>query len=157
MRILVAVDGSTESQLAVDTAAAQRWPAGTAVRAVSVWQMPYVLAASEGLGGIAFQQVGEQLEAAAKRATGAAVEALKRVAQLADAKVRQGDPKREIVAEAEEWGADLILLGSQGRTGIDRFLLGSVAEYVVRHAPCSVEVTRIPRRSAERLGESRPR
>jgi nucleotide-binding universal stress UspA family protein len=63
-----------------------------------------------------------------------------------DAVVRQGDPRREIVEEAKAWKPDLIVVGSHGRTGISRWLLGSVAEYVVRHAPCSVEVAREPRR-----------
>jgi nucleotide-binding universal stress UspA family protein len=50
----------------------------------------------------------------------------------------------EIVDEASSFGADLIALGSHGRTGIKRWIIGSVAEYVVRHAPCSIEVVRSP-------------
>jgi len=48
----------------------------------------------------------------------------------------------EIIDEAKEWGADLILLGTHGRHGIKRFILGSVARIVATHAPCSVEVVR---------------
>jgi nucleotide-binding universal stress UspA family protein len=51
-----------------------------------------------------------------------------------------GKPPAEIVKEAKEWPADLIVIGSHGRRGIQRFLLGSVAEAVVRHAPCPVLV-----------------
>lgn len=40
------------------------------------------------------------------------------------------------------WNADLIMLGSHGKRGLDRFLLGSVSEAVSRHAPCSVEIVR---------------
>jgi nucleotide-binding universal stress UspA family protein len=43
---------------------------------------------------------------------------------------------------AAEWGADLIVVGSHGRRGVQRFLLGSVAEFVARHAKCSVEIVR---------------
>jgi nucleotide-binding universal stress UspA family protein len=50
----------------------------------------------------------------------------------------------EIVDRAAEWHADLIVLGSHGRHGLDRFLIGSVSEYVARHAPCSVEIVRMP-------------
>ena len=56
--------------------------------------------------------------------------------------VREGDPRSVIVDQAEEWSADLIVMGSQGYTGLKRLLLGSVAQHVVSHAPCSVEVVR---------------
>jgi nucleotide-binding universal stress UspA family protein len=58
--------------------------------------------------------------------------------------VEEGDPKTNIIDHAAHWHADLIVLGSHGRKGIDRFLLGSVSEAVVRHAPCSVEIVRVP-------------
>jgi nucleotide-binding universal stress UspA family protein len=53
-----------------------------------------------------------------------------------------GDPRSCILDVAKEWGADLIVLGSHGRRGLDRFLLGSVSETVAVHAPCSVRVVR---------------
>lgn len=54
--------------------------------------------------------------------------------------VRKGEPVAEILAEAESWGADLIVMGTHGRKGMDRFLLGSVAEAIVRGAPSNVLV-----------------
>jgi universal stress protein E len=54
--------------------------------------------------------------------------------------VRTGDPAREILAEAKEWEPDLIVIGSHARKGAQRFLLGSVAEEVLRTAPTSVLV-----------------
>ena len=60
------------------------------------------------------------------------------------------DPKRAIVEAAREWPADLIVLGSHGRRGLDRLFLGSVAESVVRHAPCSVSIVRTPIADVER-------
>ena len=53
-----------------------------------------------------------------------------------------GDPSVEIVKAAKEWPADLIVIGSHGREGISRMMLGSVAEAVTRHAPCPVLVVR---------------
>ena len=47
-----------------------------------------------------------------------------------------------IVDEAKDWPADLIVVGSHGYSGVKRWLLGSVAQSVVSHAPCSVEVVR---------------
>ena len=60
-------------------------------------------------------------------------------------KVEQGDSKSGIIDAASKWRAELIIIGSHGRKGLDRFLMGSVAESVARHAPCSVEIVRIPR------------
>ncbi len=62
-----------------------------------------------------------------------------------EGRVRTGAPAREAVAEAAEWPAELVVTGSHGRGGAARALLGSVAEAVVRDAPCSVLVVPSPR------------
>jgi nucleotide-binding universal stress UspA family protein len=49
-----------------------------------------------------------------------------------------GNPKEEILSTAEEWHADMIILGTHGRTGLDHFLSGSLAESIVRKATCPV-------------------
>jgi len=56
----------------------------------------------------------------------------------------EGHPATEILKFAEEIGADLIALGSHGRTGVLRFLMGSVSRRVVDHVKCPVLVVRIP-------------
>jgi nucleotide-binding universal stress UspA family protein len=53
-----------------------------------------------------------------------------------------GSPAEEILRAAERHRADLIVMGSKGLTGLDRYLLGSVSRKVARHAPCSVLVVR---------------
>ena len=58
--------------------------------------------------------------------------------------VEVGDIREKIIDRASDWGADLIVVGSHGRSGIQRFLLGSVAEFVARNAHCSVEIVRTP-------------
>jgi nucleotide-binding universal stress UspA family protein len=83
-----------------------------------------------------------EAQAAADRA---AAMLLERASFVVETIVRQGDPRREIVEAAKDWDAELIVVGSHGRTGLQRLILGSVAEYVVRHAPCSVEVSRRPK------------
>jgi nucleotide-binding universal stress UspA family protein len=57
----------------------------------------------------------------------------------------QGDPATEIVRYARDAGADLVVMGTHGRTGVERLLLGSVAEKVLRDAHCSVLVVKLPR------------
>jgi nucleotide-binding universal stress UspA family protein len=56
--------------------------------------------------------------------------------------VQVGEPAAEIVKAAKDWPADLIVIGSHGCRGVARAVLGSVAEAVVRHAPCPVLVVR---------------
>jgi universal stress protein A len=60
----------------------------------------------------------------------------------ADTAVEVGDVREGIINAAARWRADLIVVASHGQTGIRRFLLGSVAEFVARHAKCSVEIIR---------------
>ena len=61
----------------------------------------------------------------------------------------EGDPAAEIVRHAQQSGADVIVMGTHGRSGLDRLLLGSVAERVLRDAHCSVLVVKLPRSAAK--------
>ena len=61
--------------------------------------------------------------------------------------VEFGSPQKSIAAKAENEGVDLIVMSSHGRTGVDHFILGSVAEKVIARAPCPVLI--IPRRPRE--------
>lgn len=56
--------------------------------------------------------------------------------------VVKGQPAEEIVAAASVHRIDAIVMGTHGRKGLDRFLLGSVAESVTRHAPCTVVIVK---------------
>lgn len=60
----------------------------------------------------------------------------------AGTQVREGEPAAIVVEEASQWHADVIVLGSHGRSGANRFLLGSVSNAVARHAPCSTWIVR---------------
>ena len=59
----------------------------------------------------------------------------------------EGDAAAEIVRYAKDAGIDQIVLGTHGRTGLERLLMGSVAERVMREAPCSVLVVKLPKGS----------
>jgi universal stress protein A len=65
-----------------------------------------------------------------------------------EAQVTVGDPAEEIVAMADALDVDLIVMSTHGRTGLSHLLLGSVAEKVVRHAPCPVLTVRQRQRTA---------
>ncbi|MGC4095226.1 MAG: universal stress protein [Polyangiaceae bacterium] len=62
--------------------------------------------------------------------------------ELSEVFVERGAPYAQIVQRADAWKADFLVVGSHGRSGLSRVLLGSVAERVVRHAHCSVLVAR---------------
>ena len=59
----------------------------------------------------------------------------------------EGDPAAEIVRCATDARADVVVIGTHGRTGVDRLMMGSVAERVMREAPCSVLVVKLPKGS----------
>lgn len=66
-------------------------------------------------------------------------------ADAATAHFREGTVAAEILGFAEQHAVDLIVLGAQGLTGLERFVLGSVTEKVMRQAPCPVLVVKVPR------------
>jgi nucleotide-binding universal stress UspA family protein len=108
---------------------------------MSVFQT-YTPPATEFAAGATIDDVRQRLAMGAEEITTRAADALKDAGVSTETAVREGDPRSAIVDEADEWGADLIVVGSHGRTGLKRWLLGSVAQAVVGHASCSVEVVR---------------
>jgi nucleotide-binding universal stress UspA family protein len=70
----------------------------------------------------------------------------------------EGDPAAEIARYAADAQADVIVIGTHGRTGLDRLMMGSVAERVMREAPCSVLVVKLAKggRAAGGSGVHRP-
>jgi nucleotide-binding universal stress UspA family protein len=89
-------------------------------------------------------QMAVEIERAARVALDAAVARARRPGVPLDAQLRQGSPWREIEAAARELKTDLIAIGTHGRRGLARALLGSVAEKVVRTAPCAVLTVHAP-------------
>jgi nucleotide-binding universal stress UspA family protein len=146
-RVVVAVDGSDIAAEAVATV--KRWPflAATSIRSLSVAPTPPMRWPDELMGGSAARPARDRdtagdvlLEHDTIAAQAAAT--LHDVGFDAVAEVRSGSPAPTIVAFAKEWDADLVIMGSHGRTGVARLLLGSVARNVLHHASCSVLVVR---------------
>jgi nucleotide-binding universal stress UspA family protein len=144
MKILLAIDDSKFSEAAVRVVIAQNRPQGTEVRVVH---------AVEPIESFYTQVTGypSNLAELQKGRLKQARELVARVAEQLRAEgfkveefVYEGTARLEIVDSAAEWHADLLVVGSHGRKGLDRFLIGSVSEYVARHAPCSVEIIRLP-------------
>jgi nucleotide-binding universal stress UspA family protein len=143
VKILLAIDGSEHSARTVDALGSHPWPSGSTVRVLSV--VDQVVTATPEVAIFS----AETIEAERQQLVRVADELTTRFANwlcssglTAEKKVLAGDPKSVIIDEAQEWGADLIVVGSHGHTGIKRWLLGSVAQSVVSHAPCSVYVVR---------------
>lgn len=143
--VIFAEDGSANARRACDLIAAWEIFRDATVRVVSVGHVdPYL---HSGIAPSA-QVLAHQTLVAARAATRReherlAAQAVRLLAQAglrSEAEVRLGAPAAEIVSAAREWPADVVVIGSRGRTGIERLLLGSVARGVVHSAPCSVLV-----------------
>jgi nucleotide-binding universal stress UspA family protein len=143
-RIVVGVDGSPGSQVAVNVVAARRWSPGSEVRVV-VAHDPVVSV------GIPFmpQDINELVEAERTQAEQFAAAAVNELREKLDKSVTvssvvdAGDPKRVLVSQAEEFGADCIFTGATGFSNrLERLILGSVSAAIAARAECSVEVIR---------------
>ena len=151
MRILLGTDGSEFSSKAASSLANRPWPRGSLVRVISVQELlvpEAVAAASLQYSVYSERSMDEVSDLSRKRATNAVAEAsaILRSGHLAICDTRQdepvGDPRTILVEEAKSWDADLIVIGSHGKSGFDPRLLGSVSESIAMHANCSVEVIR---------------
>jgi nucleotide-binding universal stress UspA family protein len=153
-RILVAIDGSNESDLAVRTAARRNWPSGTEIRLILVLNSSLleaiptseVVRQESNMHPVPNQSEGdevEDIEALIGRMLDSYCMLFDQAANITvTSEIHSGDPKRVLVEEADKWSADCIFLGSRGLGGWERVLLGSVSSAVATRADCSVEVIR---------------
>lgn len=133
MKVLVAIDSSDASQYVIAEAVSRPWPSGTVFcvqSVVDIW---------------IWTTRPELVEEAKKKTiliVAAAADELRRSGHEVVSEIQAGVPKRAISEYAKEWGADLIMIGCQRSNALTRFLLGSVAQAVLRTAPCSVKIVR---------------
>ncbi len=144
MKILLAVDDSPYSAEAVREVIERTWPPSAIVRVISaIEDIPPPTADWWNDASGQLERANLELKEGVEQLSARVAESLADTGLKAETTIRHGDPRSVIVEEAKEWGADLIVVGSHGYTGIKRLLLGSIAQSVVAHAPCSVEVVRI--------------
>lgn len=143
MKILIAIDESEFSQAALRSVLARPWIAGTEAKVLNVVEPPSLLMGRE-MGGYdpEFEAVWKALREQAKDLVEKAADKLRAAKFTVSTELVEGDPKSQIIDAANEWHADMIIMGSHGWSGLTRFLMGSVSESVVRHAHCSVEIIR---------------
>lgn len=143
MKILLAVDGSECSKAAVTAVAERLWPKGSEVKILSAIELPFMATPETWAWPYNYYT---QLEEAATETANQAVEAVAERLQKSElaitTEIEKGEARDVILGEAKRWGADLIVLGSHGYSGWQRFWLGSVSNAVAAHAPCSVEIVR---------------
>lgn len=146
-RILVPVDFSPCSQTALDYAVfvAERFKASLEV--LHVWEAPQYLGMEVmvQVPGEVGQSLSQFVQAQARQDLDKMLEPL---AQRSDLKVQgrleAGEPYDVIIRVAEQMVCDLLVVGTHGRRGLSHLLMGSVAERVVRRAPCPVLTVRQP-------------
>src|SRR5687768_6117863 len=127
-RVLLATDGSETSAVAVEAVAARPWPDESEFRIVSV-EEPWAIKSTSLDPREAITSAEQTLTSAGLKTSG---------------EVLSGNAKDVILEEARKWDADLIVVGSHGRRGFKRLLLGSVSDAVAMNAHCSVVVVRSP-------------
>jgi monovalent cation/proton antiporter MnhG/PhaG subunit len=146
MRVILAHDGSSGSDLARELAAAIPWPAGSRIRLVAVTEGDLPALSDLGRSTTAPRDDGPRSDDGPAPLTAeAAARLLQRSGLEVDHVVRGGDPATEILNEADAFEADLIIVGTRGLGRVRAIVSGSVASGVLDGAPCPVLVARSPR------------
>jgi universal stress protein A len=137
-RILCATDFSAPAREAFDQAVALARATGAELTLMHVAAAPFPMV----LGPEAQKYFAASTDASVKALAQWKQHAVDHGCPRVEAVHVAGVPWERIIARAQDHADDLVVLGTHGRVGLTRALLGSVAERVVRHAPCSVLVTR---------------
>ncbi|HSK83647.1 MAG TPA: universal stress protein [Rubrobacter sp.] len=148
-KILLATDGSREAKLAANTAIDLANSTNSELHILYVGEAanPYVqavdLAGDEQLSPRQDAELKREFEQQARERLEAEAEMVRAAGgTVAHMHLRMGKADHEVIALAEDMGAGLIVMGSRGRGGLARALMGSVSDSVVRHAHCPVMVVR---------------
>lgn len=155
MKILIAVDFGLFGKAQIDMMRKMSLDTNTKVKVLHVieplyWEMqtsyPTTMSLSDAI-------INEGKEAAKKLVNDVADQLQAQTSiESIDTEVRQGNTSDQILDAAESFGADLLIVGSHGKSGIARFLLGGTSQSISTHAKCSVLIAR----SAESSGDTSP-
>lgn len=146
MKVLLAIDGSEFSESASRMLAVQLSAPKIEVLVMQAVE-PLVFSNPPQMAAGYTPEMGVRLQEQIKQAkdtTERAAQVLRAAGFKVNVRVVENEIRTAILDVAAEWHADLIVLGSHGKKGLRKFLLGSVAEYVARHASCSVLIVRTP-------------
>ena len=143
-RIVVATDFSETSDRAVDAAVELAATTGASVTVVHAYEIPVYGFPDGSL--VASADFATRITTAAQEALAATLEMRKSKGVELEPELRQGVPWQEVNDVADKRNADLIVIGTHGRSGLAHALLGSVAERVIRSATRPVLVIRDPRK-----------
>ena len=145
MKVLIALDNSDCSQLALSSVISRPWPDESDIKVVHVLEPydPINSTANEAQWSDWVETVNSQRKFSAQEMLANAVKRIKAShanIEVTSELLERYLPDQSIVEAAEQWSADLIVLGSHSRRGLKRLLLGSIAHSVLQQAPCTVEI-----------------
>ncbi len=143
MNVWIGVDDSPFSRAAVDYVKTAVWPKETRFIVVSA-SAPVFIGPGEAAAPGAIAQVIEAQETYHRDLADRAAAELKKAGLNAEGRMIPSDPRPALVEGARRDGADLIVVGSHGRSGLSKLFLGSVASHVIAHAHCNVLVVKKP-------------
>ena len=143
MKILVGIDESPYSEAALEYVKKMKWPEGTTFSLFSAIQpLDNSYALVELPVPAMIEDATREIEKARQETTARLERGLRDRGMKCETHIVTGDARTELVEAAKRDKVDLIVVGSHGRTGLTKLLLGSVASHVVTHAPCSVLVVK---------------
>lgn len=145
MKVLATTDGSEFSTRALQALGQLLPKEGTQIELVSVFVSPVTFTYGMDPYNVSYERMAAQLREAAESDCEAGKNVLEALGfPDVHTQTLMGDAASAILEYAEQVKPDLIVVGSHGRSGFQRFLMGSVSAQVLRHAPCSVLVVRPP-------------
>ena len=151
MKILLAIDDSKFSEAATRMLVEQNDPAKTTVRVLHVVEpirFPYYAEFNPPYPD-SLSALNKKRMAAAKQLVTRTASRLRAAGfRVENSSARPGNIRSMVVDTARKWRADLVVVGSHGRRGLARILLGSVSDYVAHHASCSVQIVRLSKRKS---------